>query len=59
MQKTYKREVAIAMLVFVGGFHVLGMWMPEAVQVAEYLTTPVLLFVAAAFGMDAYAKQAK
>jgi hypothetical protein len=57
MEKTYKREVAVAMLIFVGVFHVLGMWMPEAIQVAEYLTTPVFLFAGAAFGMDAYAKQ--
>jgi hypothetical protein len=57
MEKTYKREVAVAMLIFVGAFHVLGMWMPEAIQVAEYLTTPVFIFAGAAFGMDAYAKQ--
>ena len=59
MEKTYKREVAMAMLAFVGVFHVLGMWMPEAIQVAEYLTTPVFIFAGAAFGMDAYAKQVK
>ncbi len=57
MEKTYKREVSVAMLIFVGVFHVLGMWMPEAIQVAEYLTTPVFLFAGAAFGMDSYAKQ--
>lgn len=59
MEKTYKREVAIAMLAFIGVFHVLGMWWPEAVQVAEYLTTPVFIFAGAAFGMDAYVKQVK
>jgi hypothetical protein len=57
MEKTYKREVSMAMLIFVAVFHVLGMWIPEAVQVAEYLTTPVFIFAGAAFGMDAYSKQ--
>jgi len=57
MQKTYKREVAISMLMFVVGAHTAGMWFSEAVQMAEYLTTPVFMFAGAAFGMDAYAKQ--
>ncbi len=57
MEKTYKREVATFMLMFVGGAHTAGMWFPEAVQMAEYLTTPVFMFAGAAFGMDAYAKQ--
>jgi hypothetical protein len=55
--KTYKREVSCGMLVFLGVFHVLGLWKPEAVQIAQYLTTPVFMFAAAAFGVDAYAKQ--
>ena len=59
MQKTYKREVASAMLVFLGVLFCLGLFHPEAVQAAEFLTTPVFLFTAAAFGVDAYAKQVK
>lgn len=59
MQKTYKREVAMAMLAFLGTMFIVSLWFTEATQVAEYLTTPVFLFAAAAFGIDAYAKQVK
>ena len=57
MTKTYKREVAGAMLVFLGALHVWGIYAPEAAQTAEYLTVPIFMFAAAAFGVDAYAKQ--
>ncbi len=57
MQKTYKREVAIGMLVFLGIFFIASLFYTEAAQVAEYLTTPVFMFAAAAFGVDAYSKQ--
>jgi hypothetical protein len=57
MQKTYKREAAITMLVFLGALFIASLFYKEAVQAAEYLTTPVFLFAAAAFGVDAYAKQ--
>lgn len=55
--KTYKREVAGCMLVFLALLFVWGVWTPEANSVAEYLTMPIFLFVGAAFGMDAYSKQ--
>lgn len=57
MQKTYKRELALVMLVLLGVLFVLGMSSVEAMQAAEFLTTPIFLFATAAFGVDAYAKQ--
>ncbi len=57
MEKTYKREVASIMLAFLAIMYVWGVYNPSSLQVAEYLTTPVFLFVAGAFGMDAYSKQ--
>ena len=55
--KTYKREAAIAMLVFLGALFVTSVFYVEARQAAEFLTTPIFLFAGAAFGVDAYAKQ--
>ena len=59
MEKSYKREVAGVMLVFVGALFLASMWFEQATQAAEFLTTPVFLFAGAAFGMDSYAKQVK
>ena len=59
MDKTYKRETAAVMLVFLSSFFVWGVWEPMAMEVAKYLTTPIFLFVTAAFSMDAYSKQMK
>ena len=55
--KTYKREVAVALFLALGGFFLAGIWVESAIQVAEFLTAPVFMFGAAAFGVDAYAKQ--
>jgi len=55
--KTYKREAASAMLVVLGMFFVAGIWIEPAMQIGQYLTAPVFMFAAAAFGVDAYAKQ--
>lgn len=55
--KTYKREVALSMLVFLGVLFVASIFKEEALGIAEYLTTPIFLFATAAFGIDAYAKQ--
>jgi hypothetical protein len=57
MSKTYKREVAIGMLVFLGGLFMGSLHSPDLLGIAEYLTTPIFLFATAAFGVDAYAKQ--
>ncbi len=59
MQKTYKREIAGAMLVAVFGFGVAGIWYTEAQNVMEHLSVPVFMFAGVAFGMDSYAKQVK
>lgn len=59
MEKTYKRELAALMLLFLALCFVASLWLPEALQIAEYLTTPIFLFTGAAFGMDAYAKQVR
>lgn len=55
--KTYKREAAIVMLLFLAGLFLWGIWEPRAGDAAQYLTTPIFLFAGAAFGVDAYAKQ--
>lgn len=55
--KTYKREAAAVMLLFLSVLFVWGVWEPRAAEAAQYLTTPVFLFAGAAFGVDAYAKQ--
>tara|TARA_R110000744_G_C19333344_1_gene558796 strand:- start:480 stop:659 length:180 start_codon:yes stop_codon:yes gene_type:complete len=57
MQKTYKRELSLVMLGLLGVLFVLGMSSVEAMQAAEFLTTPIFLFATGAFGIDAYAKQ--
>lgn len=55
--KTYKREVAVAMLVFLAGMFGWGVYEERAMQAAEYLTLPIFTFVAGAFAMDAVFKQ--
>jgi hypothetical protein len=57
VQKTYKREVSAGLLVVLFAFFIAGMWFPEAMQSAEFLTAPIFMFGAAAFGVDAYSKQ--
>lgn len=58
-EKTYKREAAVSLVVFVLGMFTYGVHSGDtvAVDVAKFLTTPVMLFAAAAFGLDAYSKQ--
>ncbi len=57
VKKTYKREVAGGMLIFLAGMSTTGMIYPGALAVAETLVTPIFLFAGGAFGMDAYASQ--
>lgn len=57
MPKTYKRELAGVMLLFLFGMTVLGLWYPEAAEAAQSLKYEVFGFTALAFGLDAYAKQ--
>jgi len=55
--KTYKREVALGLVLFLLGLFVWGVWDERAMQAAEFLTLPVFAFLGGAFGMDAFAKQ--
>ena len=55
--KTYKREAAGGLFLVLGAFFLAGIWVEAAMQAAECLTAPVFMFGAAAFGVDAYAKQ--
>lgn len=55
--KTYKREAAGGLFLALGAFFLAGIWVEQAMQAAEFLTAPVFMFGAAAFGVDAYAKQ--
>ena len=57
MQKTYKRETAVAMLIVMFIFFYYGLDHDRAYETAKYLSTPVFLFAAGAFGLDAWAKQ--
>lgn len=59
MKKTYKRETAMGMLVFLGVLFLAAIWEPVLIDTAKYLTTPIFLFATAAFGLDAYSKQVK
>jgi hypothetical protein len=55
--KTYKRETAAVMFVFLGYMFVWGVSTPEAKQIAEFLTLPIFTFGGAAFALDAVFKQ--
>jgi hypothetical protein len=50
--KTYKREVAIAVLLYLGYLGIYG-----RVEALEVLAWPFMLFVGASFGMDWARKQ--
>jgi hypothetical protein len=59
MKKTFKREVATALLAFcagVAGWHVYS-GSEAAFRVLELFIAPTFLFAAGAFGLDAAAKQ--
>ena len=55
--KTYKREVAGAMLVFLGGMFVWGVGSEVATEAARFLTLPIFTFAGGAFAIDAVFKQ--
>jgi len=58
-KKTYKREVAGVLMLFLMGFFVWGVWDPRAQQAAEFLTLPVFTFAGGAFALDSVFKQGK
>lgn len=55
--KTYKREVAVGMLMFLAGIFVWGVSNESAKQIAEFLTLPIFTFAGGAFAIDAVFKQ--
>lgn len=56
-QKTYKREVAGLMLLFLAGLTVWGVWEPEAKEASRFFAIFIFTFAAGAWGLDAWAKQ--
>jgi len=57
MNKTYKREVAGGMLVFLGVMFVWGVGNEVAIEAARFLTLPIFTFAGGAFAIDAVFKQ--
>lgn len=57
--KTYKREIAGALLVFLLGLFLWGIFDPtgRVTDAAEFLTLPIFTFAGGAFAMDAVFKQ--
>ena len=55
--KTYKREVAGAMLIGIAALAIVATTSEGALEVLRLLSPPVFLFAGGAFGMDALAKQ--
>lgn len=56
-QKTYKREVAALMLLWLAGMATWGIYEEAAKQAAEFFTLPIFTFAGGAFAMDAVFKQ--
>lgn len=58
-QKTFKRELAIAMLVYLAAMFTWGVYDPDGrgIEVATYLTTPIFLFASGAYALDWKTKQ--
>lgn len=56
--KTYKREVAVAMLLFLAGMFVWGIYEETAHESAKFLTLPIFGFAGAAYALDWRSKQA-
>ena len=56
-KKTYKREVASAMLLYYFIMLSLSPWFPEAFTAAESVKIPAFTFAAGAFALDVAAKQ--
>ena len=56
-KKTYKREVAMVMLLYYFTMLTLSIWYAEAGEAAEAVKIPAFTFAAGAFALDATAKQ--
>lgn len=57
--KTYKREVALGLLLFWVILGVTALVIPEATEVFNIATWPILGFAGGAFGLDASFKQGR
>ncbi len=57
MEKTLKREVAIALVAFWAAMTVWGVFEPRAAAAAEFMMLGVFVYLAGAMGVDAAAKQ--
>ncbi|WP_069299882.1 hypothetical protein [Neptunicoccus sediminis] len=55
--KTYKREVAIALLVVMFLLFAAGFYDEYFKEIGELLVSPVFLFSGASFGLDSFSKQ--
>lgn len=55
--KTYKREIAVALLMYYIVMITVGIWFPAALVAAESIKIPAFTFAAGAFALDAGAKQ--
>lgn len=55
--KTYKREIAVVLLLCWAGMGVAGIWEPEAQRTFEFITLPIFTFAGGAFALDSTFKQ--
>lgn len=55
--KTYKRETAGVMLLFLAALTIWGIWEPEAKDASRFYAIFIFTFAAGAFGLDAWSKQ--
>lgn len=60
-QKTFKREVAVGMLLFLAGLTLAGIGYPDTLawEAAKHFTMPIFTYAGLAFGIDSYAKQVR
>lgn len=56
-QKTYKREVAFLMLLYLAGLTIWGVYEPEAKEASRFHAIFIYTFAAGAWGLDALSKQ--
>lgn len=57
LTKTYKREVAGAMLLFLAALFIWGVYEPTANENAKFLTLPIFGFAGGAWALDWRTKQ--
>ena len=55
--KTFKREVALALLIALLAFGVAGLWFTAAVDVLKIFIVPFMSFIGLSFGLDSWSKQ--